>query len=145
MFTDMEEEMEREMQLEFHEMFGDAPRPKILTQTQIDKIHSQGKETPDDYQARHRRESTVKAQKRETVAEQKTEREANAELPPVKVAPREFRIQVQQARQAAGMKQVDLAQKAGVKVTLIQDFEAGKPGGVLPKPVEGKIKRILKL
>jgi len=120
-------------------------RPRVLTQSQIDKIHAQGKETPDEYTARRRRENSMKMNKREVIAEKKEERQENAELPPVKVVPREFRIQVQQARQAAGMKQAELAQKVGVKATIIQDFEAGKPGGVVSKIIETKIKRVLKM
>lgn len=120
-------------------------RPRVLTQAQIDKIHAQGKETPAEYTARRQRENSSKMNKREVIAEKKEERQENAELPPVKVVPREFRIQVQQARQAANLKQVELAQKVGVKATVIQDFENGKPGAVLSKVVENKIKRVLKM
>jgi DNA-binding transcriptional regulator YiaG len=86
----------------------------------------------------------LKAEKHKALkTERKQEQETNRELPPVKKASQEFKILLQQARMAAGLKQKDLASKIKVTANVISDWEAGKsvPSG----PQRAALNRVLKV
>ena len=87
-----------------------------------EKCFKSGKEDPWSYTERKRVEGNVKVIRED----QKETRKANAELPPVKKGSQEFKLILQQARMATGLKQKDVAIKLKVTVGLIAEWESGK-------------------
>ena len=120
-------------------------RPRQLSAAAEARLRAQGKETPAQYEARRQQVTEAKNRKRYEVAETREKREEDKELPPIKVVPREFRLEVARVRGEMSMTQKVLAQKVGVSVKIIQDFEAGKPNALLSKPIESKVRRLLHL
>lgn len=87
-----------------------------------EKCLKTGKEDPWAYTNRKEGERHGKVVREK----QKEERVANAELPPVKKASQEFKILLQQARMAAGLKQKDVAVKLKVTAGMVAEWESGK-------------------
>jgi len=100
-----------------------------------------GKEDPWSYTARKNQDRHTRA----VVSKTKEERQEEAELPPVKKVSMEFKISLQQARMAAGLKQSDLAAKVKVTAKVVSDWEAGKslPSGVQRGALNKALKAIL--
>jgi len=101
--------------------FSEAHRDVIR-----EKCMKQGKEDPWAYRAR--KDAELRDRNRRTInsAEKQEIKEANTELPPVKKASLEFKISLQQARMASGLKQKDLATKVKVTANVISDWESGR-------------------
>lgn len=101
--------------------FTEAQRKEIAM-----KCLKQGKEDPWAYRARKNAQEQLRKARAQNQEQSKETREANAELPPVKKATLEFKLTLQQARMAKGMKQKDLATKVKVTVNVIAEWESGK-------------------
>jgi len=105
-----------------------APKKSLEQYNEIErraireKCFKMGKEDPWTYKTRKRNEDFSKAVRKEN----KEVRQANDELPPVKKASQEFKIALQQARMACGMKQKDVASKMKVTANVVADWESGK-------------------
>lgn len=110
-----------------------------------EKCQKAGKEDPWSYRARKEREGAVWSGKTQMIIETKEEKQIQAELPSVKKASQEFKISLQQARTAAGLKQKDLAAKVKVTANVIGDWEAGRslPNGVQRGLLNKALKTVL--
>lgn len=114
-------------------------RPRIVTALTKQRCAQLGKENPEQYLERKLAQEMQKAQSRV----EKEQKKLDEEIPKVPTVPLAFRLAVAQARNEKGWKQKDLAQKAGITLKTLQDFESGK--ATLPKAIESKIKRLLHL
>ena len=96
-----------------------------------------GKETPAQWRMRKIREADMRA----NIERKQVEAEEYDRLPVPEKSAMDFRLAMQQARCAKGMKRKDLARCVGVKASDIQSWESGKtkPTG----PQRNKLNRAL--
>jgi DNA-binding transcriptional regulator YiaG len=138
-------------QEEERRLFGDDdlfeheeyPRRAPLTEARKAALRAQGKETPDEYKERKAHVAREKVQRAVRAEEENEKRKAQDELPVVAKPTLEFRLALQQARQAAKMTQETLAGKCGVKKGVVADWEAGR--APVPPAKMIIIKRVLKM
>lgn len=142
MLTDMRLEEERDA-FEYDDLFDCEDRRAPLTEARKTELRAQGKETPDEYKERKARVAREKVQRAVRADEQKEIRKAQEELPVVAKPTLEFRLALQQSRQAAKMTQETLAGKCSVKKGVVADWEAGR--APVPPAKMTIIKRLLKM
>jgi ribosome-binding protein aMBF1 (putative translation factor) len=120
---------------------GGVERTGPLPQHVVDRLHKQGKETPDEYRAR--RNAAFRSHQELLIKNgaKKETREMDKELPPVEKPTKDFCVLLQQASLARGLKQKDLAAKLNIKVNDLQSYESGKVK--IPEAILRKMRRLL--
>lgn len=140
---DIEDDWNREERGEEHLDDEDWPQQRSLPLSTLYKLRSQGKETPSEFTHRRAIEAEQRMNQRITREEEKERKKEQQELPVVAKPTVEFRIMLQQARNAQRFTQEQLAQKCGVKKTVVAEWESGKT--VVPNEKMKMLKRILKI